>query len=49
MICTPHQTLIGWSIKKDKMGGTCGTYAEEERCIHGFGREIRGKEVNCKT
>jgi len=49
MICTSHQILIGWSIKKDKVGGTHGTYAGEERCIHGFGRETRGKEVNCKT
>jgi len=48
MICPPHQILIGWSVKKDKMGGTCGTYAEEERCIQGFGRKPRGKRVNCK-
>jgi hypothetical protein len=49
MICTPHQILIGWSITKDKMGGACDTYAGEERCIHGFGRETRGKEFNYKT
>jgi len=28
MICTPHQILIGWSFKKDKMGGTCDTLRE---------------------
>jgi hypothetical protein len=27
------------------MGGTCGTYGVEERCIQGFGGKTRGKET----
>jgi hypothetical protein len=29
----------GDQIKKHEMGGTCGTYGEEERCIQDFGGE----------
>ena len=28
-------------IKKNEMGGTCGTYGEKERCMRGFGGENR--------
>jgi hypothetical protein len=27
----------GDQIKKNEMGGTCGTYGGQERCIQGFG------------
>jgi hypothetical protein len=30
------------------MGGECDTYVGEERCIKGFGAEIRGKETTWK-
>jgi len=26
------------------MGGACGTYGGEERCVQGFGGETRGKK-----
>jgi len=26
-----------YNIKKNEMGGGCGTYGGEERCIQGFG------------
>jgi hypothetical protein len=29
----------GHQIKKNEMGGACGTYAEQESCIKGFGGE----------
>jgi hypothetical protein len=29
----------GYETKKNRMGGTCGTYVEQERCLLGFGRE----------
>ena len=31
-------------IKKNEMGGACGTYGGEERCVQGFGGETRGKK-----
>jgi hypothetical protein len=33
----------GYGTKKNKMGGTCGTYVEQEWCIQGFGRETENK------
>jgi hypothetical protein len=30
-------------MKKNEMGGACGTYGREERCIQGFGGEPEGK------
>jgi hypothetical protein len=30
----------GYQIKKNEMGGACGTCGGEERCILGFGGEI---------
>jgi hypothetical protein len=30
------------------MRGACITYGGEERCILGFGVEIRGIEITCK-
>jgi hypothetical protein len=31
------------------MGGACGTYGEEEKCIKSFGGEISGKETTWKV
>jgi len=31
------------------MGGACGTYGGDGRCIEGFGGETRWKETNWKT
>ena len=31
--------LLLYRIKKNEMGGVCGTYGGEERCIQGFGGE----------
>jgi len=31
------------------MGGTCGTYGREERCIQGLGGETGYKEATGKT
>jgi len=31
------------------MGGACGTYGGEEKCVQGFGGETRGKETTWKT
>jgi hypothetical protein len=33
------QYCSGDKIKKNKMGGACSTYGEEEGCIQGFGGE----------
>ena len=30
----------GEQMKCNEMGGTCGTYGGEERCIQGFGGKI---------
>ena len=27
---------LGYEIKKNEMGGACGTYGTQERCIQGF-------------
>jgi hypothetical protein len=43
MICTPYQILLGDQIKDDETVGACSTYEAEEKCIHGFGREPKGK------
>jgi hypothetical protein len=31
-------------IKKNEMGGACGTYGRQERCVQAFGGDILGKE-----
>jgi len=33
------QLYSGDQINKNEMGGACGTYGREERCIQGFGGE----------
>ena len=37
--CTPIQ-ISGDPMKKNEMGGECGTYGRQERCIQGFGGKI---------
>jgi len=36
MICTAHPTLFGNQIKKNELGGACGTYGGEEDVCTGF-------------
>ena len=38
MTCTRHQILFGDHTEEKEMGGTCGTYGGQDRCIRGFGR-----------
>jgi hypothetical protein len=40
---------LGDRIKKNEMGGACGTYGGEERCIQGYAGETWGKETIWKT
>jgi hypothetical protein len=35
MICPPHQILLADQIKKNEIGGACGTYGKKERFIQG--------------
>jgi len=35
----------GDQIKKNEIGGACGTCGGKERCIQGFGRKTGGKEI----
>jgi len=39
----PLLIYLGEQIKKNEMGGACGTYGEEERRIQGFGGEPVGE------
>jgi hypothetical protein len=34
---------LGDEIEKNEMGGACGTYGKEERCVQDFGWEPEGK------
>jgi hypothetical protein len=36
-------------IKDNAVGGTCNTYAGEDRCVYGFGQETRVKETIWNT
>lgn len=36
-------------MKKNEIGGTCGTYRVKESCIQGFDGETWGKETTWKT
>jgi hypothetical protein len=38
---TTFKYFWGDKIKENKNGWACGTYGEEEKCIQGFGGEIR--------
>jgi hypothetical protein len=35
----PSKYYSGHPIGKNKMGGACGTYGGQQRCIQGFGGE----------
>jgi hypothetical protein len=39
----------GAQFKEDEMGGSCGTYGREEKCVHGFGGKTSRKETFLKT
>jgi hypothetical protein len=45
MICTYHQILVGEKKIKKEMGGACGKYGGEERCILGLEGKISEKET----
>ena len=38
-MCTPQQILSDDQLKKNEMGGACGTYGGQERRVQGFGEE----------
>ena len=40
MLCTTHKMLSDDQIKRNEMGGACGMYGRQERCIQGYGGEI---------
>jgi hypothetical protein len=40
----PNKHCSGDQIRKNKMGGSCSTYGEDDRCIQDFGTETTGKE-----
>ena len=48
MICTSHKIPFGWS-DQDQMGGVCGTYSGEERCVQGFGGVNLQEKATWKT
>jgi hypothetical protein len=37
LYCPPDS--LGYHNKEDKMGWACGTYGDQEKCIHSFGGE----------
>jgi hypothetical protein len=39
MLCPKSQCCSGDRTEKSEMGGTCGNYRGEERCVQGFGGE----------
>jgi hypothetical protein len=39
MFSTPHKYYSDDQITKNEVGGACGTYGGEERCIQDFGEE----------
>jgi hypothetical protein len=44
-LCTVALTKYPSSdqIKNNEMGGACGMYGRQERCIQGFGEETQGR------
>ena len=48
MICAPHQ-YSGDQIQKNEIGGECGSYERQEKCIQDFGEETWVKETTRKT
>jgi hypothetical protein len=43
MFCTPNQYYSGDQIRKNEMGGTCGTHGGQEKCIKGYCGRAGGK------
>jgi hypothetical protein len=46
---TPTKYYSDDQIKKKEMGGPCGTYGGQKRCIQGFGGVNLGKTNAFKT
>ena len=44
----PIKYYQGDKIKKNEMGGICGTYSRQEKCIQGFGGKTWWKETTWK-
>jgi hypothetical protein len=44
-----HEISLSVQIMYNEMGGSCGTYGGEERCIQAFGGETLGKETTWKV
>jgi hypothetical protein len=45
---TPIQYYLGDQMKKNEMGGECGTYGEQDSCIQDFGGENWKTDTTCK-
>ena len=45
----PHELCTSPNIKKNEMGGVCGTYGRQERCIQGFGVGIQRGRVHLQN
>jgi hypothetical protein len=44
MICTPYKYYYCDNVKRNKMGGTRGTYGIQKRCIQGLVGTVEGKK-----
>jgi hypothetical protein len=40
MLYAAHQYDVGDHIENNEMGGACGTYGRQKKCMQGFGGEI---------
>ena len=43
-----HQTLFGYQIEENEIGGACGISGGGRKCIQYFGELIWWKEILCK-
>jgi hypothetical protein len=49
LICCTHPQISADEVKKNEVGGACGTHGRGEKIVQGFdGKAIR-KETSCKT
>jgi hypothetical protein len=48
-IFTHHQILLGDQIKKNEVGGACGTHGRGQKSVQGFGGKARWKKTTWKT
>ena len=49
MTQTSNHVLLRYKVKKDEMGGVCGVFGGEEKCIQGSSEETQIKETDCKA